>query len=189
MPTRQPLLGSLAIQAPSSPQTIHVSPSTCHNLSVFKDILKEYRRLDDTIIMRLNRANATVRDQERIRRGGRAGTVQDQACESLWRELVGNWKRRTELLEYCTTVVDQALIEKRRTLEGQAELEDATSRSKIQGAVFEDEVKRNQVRNEVTVEGIIRKRSVEAFRSRCQYFTPPLTDVQARQMWDSAVQK
>ena len=36
MPTRQPLLGSLAIQAPPSPQTIRVSPSTCHNLSVFK---------------------------------------------------------------------------------------------------------------------------------------------------------
>lgn len=28
----------------------------------------------------------------------------------------------------------------------------------------------------------------QAFRSRCQYFIPPLTDVQARQMWDS-VQK
>jgi len=186
MPTRQPLLGSLAIQAPPSPQTIRVSPSTCHNLSVFKDILKEYRRLDDTIVMRLNRANATVQDQGRIHGGTGGGTVQDQACASLWRELVGNWKRRTELLEYCTTVVDQALIDKRRTFEGQAE--DPTSRRKIQGAVFEDEVKRNQVHNELTVEGIIRKRSIEAFRSRCQYFTPPLTDVQARQMWDS-VQK
>ena len=51
----------------------------------------------------------------------------------------GNWKRRTELLEYCTTVVDQALIDKRRTFEVQAE--DPTSRRKIQGAVFEDEVK------------------------------------------------
>jgi len=181
MPTRQPHLGSQAIQAPPS-QTIHVSSSTCHNLSVFKDILKEYRRLDDTILMRLNRANAAAHDYERTHRETGAGTVQDQACASLWRELVGNWKRRTELLEYCTTVVDQALIEKRSTLEGQAQ--DPTRRD-IKGALFEDEVKRNQVRNELTVEGIIRKRSMEAFRSRCQYFTPPLTDVQARQMWDS----
>jgi hypothetical protein len=52
---------------------------------------------------------------------------------------LGNWRRRTELLEYCTTVVDQALIEKRSTLEGQAQ--DPTSRRKIQGALFEDEVK------------------------------------------------
>jgi len=133
--------------------------------------------------MRLNRANATVRDQERIHRGSGGSTIQDQACASLWRELIGNWKRRSELLEYCTTVVDQALIEKRRTLEGQAQ--NPTSRREIQGAVYEDEVKRNQVRNELVVEGIIRKRSIQAFRSRCQYFIPPLTDIQARQMWDS----
>ena len=117
MPTRHPNLGSLAFQAPST-QTIHVSSSTCHNLSVFKgvcstaasscsflrsflakpwethdsipiDILKEYRRLDDTILMRLNRANAAVRDHERIHRETGGGTIQDQACASLWRELVG----------------------------------------------------------------------------------------------------
>ena len=52
---------------------------------------------------------------------------------------LGNWKRRTELLEYCSTVVDQALIEKRSALEGQGQ--DPTSRRKIQGAMFEDEVK------------------------------------------------
>lgn len=52
---------------------------------------------------------------------------------------LGNWQRRTELLEYCATVVDQALIEKRSTFEGQAQ--DPASRRKIQGAMFEDEVK------------------------------------------------
>lgn len=52
---------------------------------------------------------------------------------------LGNWKRRTELLEYCTTVVDQALVEKRSTLEGQAQ--GPSSRREIQGAMFEDEVK------------------------------------------------
>jgi hypothetical protein len=60
---------------------------THHSIPI--DILKEYRRLDDTILMRLNRANAVVRDQERIHREKGGGTVQDQACASLWRELVG----------------------------------------------------------------------------------------------------
>lgn len=37
MPPKQPTLGSLAVQAPSlTPQTVHVTPSTCHNLSTFK---------------------------------------------------------------------------------------------------------------------------------------------------------
>lgn len=53
--------------------------------------------------------------------------------------VLGNWQRRTELLEYCTTIVDQALIEKRRTLEDQAQ--DPTNRREIQGAMFGDEVK------------------------------------------------
>ena len=39
--------------------------------------------------MRLNRANAVVRDQERIHREAGGGTLQDHACASLWRELVG----------------------------------------------------------------------------------------------------
>ena len=37
MATRHPNLGSLAFQAPST-QTIHVSSSTCHNLSAFKGV-------------------------------------------------------------------------------------------------------------------------------------------------------
>jgi hypothetical protein len=52
---------------------------------------------------------------------------------------LGNWKRRTELLEYCTTVVDQALIEKQSTLKSQ--VQDPARRREIQGAMFEDEVK------------------------------------------------
>lgn len=37
MPSRQPLLGSLAVQAPSlTPQIVRVSPSTCQDLSLFK---------------------------------------------------------------------------------------------------------------------------------------------------------
>ena len=37
MPSKQPQLGSLAIQAPSlTPKTVHVSPSTCHDVSAFK---------------------------------------------------------------------------------------------------------------------------------------------------------
>jgi hypothetical protein len=62
---------------------------TLTHRSIPTDILKEYRRLDDTILMRLNRANAVARDHERIHRETGGGTVQDQACASLWRELVG----------------------------------------------------------------------------------------------------
>ncbi|KAI6105592.1 hypothetical protein F5141DRAFT_1124778 [Pisolithus sp. B1] len=170
-----PLLGSLAVQAPSlAPQLVYVSPATCHNLSLFKDLLREYRRLDDTITMRLN-------------------------------QLVENWKRRTEIVDYCVDVVDQSMNEKRRVLEGQHG--DARAQRKAQADLFAEEVKRNQVHNELSVERIIRNRSLDgrshcqpylpplvhafymhstAFQSRCRYFTPPMNDVEARKWWNAA---
>jgi hypothetical protein len=109
-----PALGSLAIQSHSqSSQLVHVSPATCHNLSLFKglsssglsdpslqfrrcfsrrelslELLKEYRKLDDTVTMRINRTTAQFRDRDRMGASGK-GTVQEQACLYLWQELVG----------------------------------------------------------------------------------------------------
>jgi len=162
------------------------------------EILREYRRLDDTITMRLNRANATMRDQERLRDTTGSMNVQDQACLSVWRELVGeflrvcvchsfskttgNWTCRTKLVEYCVHVVDQSLTEQRKSID---ESGDLASRRKIQAKMFEDEVKvwtlqyfsleiylhtqRAQVRNELTVESIVRKRSVEGMPTTSLY--------------------
>ncbi|THH20309.1 hypothetical protein EW146_g1010 [Bondarzewia mesenterica] len=210
---KSPPLGSLALQAPSlTPQIVHVSPSTCHDLSLFKgmptiifwpnhacsasddddprsrrhdptELMKEYRKLDDAITMRLNRTTAQFRDRDRLGMGGK-GSVQDQACAYLWKELVENWKRRTDVIEYCVGVVDQSMEQKRQALGESAG--DPTAQRKIQGALFADEVKRNQVRNELSVEKIVRQRSFDAFSSRCRYFEPPLSDIDARKWWDAA---
>lgn len=53
----------------------------------------------------------------------------------------GNWQRRTQLVEYCSSVVEQTLNEKRSRLDGEPfDLTPATRR-KIQGTIFADEVK------------------------------------------------
>ncbi|KAG6330569.1 hypothetical protein ID866_8521 [Astraeus odoratus] len=179
-----PLLGSLAVQAPSlAPQVVYVSPTTCHNLSLFKDLLREYRRLDDTIVMRLNRSNAQFRDRDREGSTSK-GNVQDLACEYVWKELVENWRRRTEIVDYCVNIVEQSANEKRKAFEGQQG--DARAQRRMQAELFAEEVKRNQVRNELSVECIIRKRSLDAFQSRCRYFAPPMNDAEARKWWDAA---
>jgi hypothetical protein len=104
--------------------------------------------------MRLNRANASMRDQERLQDTAGSGNVQEQACLSMWRELVGeflrcssspllraigNWTRRTKLVKYCVYVVDQSLTEHRKVMEDQTE--DPASQRRIQAKIFEDEVK------------------------------------------------
>ncbi|KAH0839760.1 hypothetical protein J3R83DRAFT_701 [Lanmaoa asiatica] len=103
-----------------------------------EDLLREYRRLDDTITMRLNRSNAQFRDRDREGTGGK-GSIQDRACAYIWMELLENWKRRTEIVEYCVNVVDQSMSEKHKVLDG---LEgDAKARRKTQAELFADEVK------------------------------------------------
>lgn len=74
--------------------------------------MSQYRKLDDTITMRLNRTNAQFRDLDRIGSAGR-GSVQDQACAHLWKELVGE--------HLCsTTFTDRtSLTEQHRKLEAQ----------------------------------------------------------------------
>lgn len=133
--------------------------------------------------MRLNRSDAQFRDRDRVG-SNKKGNVQDLACEYVWKELVENWKRRTEIVDYCVNVVDQSMNEKRRVLEGQHG--DARAQRKAQADLFAEEVKRNQVHNELSVERIIRKRSLDAFQSRCRYFTPPMNDIEARNWWNAA---
>jgi len=55
-----PLLGSDYLRSvPQIPQGIEpLSPSLCSNISRFKTLLANYRKLDDSVILRLNRAHA-----------------------------------------------------------------------------------------------------------------------------------
>ncbi|KAF8914578.1 caffeine-induced death protein 2-domain-containing protein [Mucidula mucida] len=183
MSSGTPLLGSLALQAPTlTPQIVHVSATTCNNLSLFKDLLKEYRRLDDTITMRLNRANAVMRDKERGSPSGK-GTVQDQACFYLWQELMSNWARRTQLVQFCVDVVDKSVQDKKAIVEDSEST--PASQRKAQAEIYSDTVKREQIHRELNVETIVRQRSVDAFRERCKYFEPPTSDEEVRKMWFS----
>jgi len=175
-----PALGSPAVHSPSqSSQLVHVSPATCHNLSLFKDLLKEYRKLDDVVTMRLNRTTAQFRDRDRLGATGK-GNVQDQACAYLWQELVANWKRRAEIIDYCVRVVDEAQVRKPDHRPGDAGFHPSLS----VGVGVVDEAKYRQVRNELAIEKIVRQRSIDAFVSRCRYFEPAETDEDGRRWWN-----
>jgi hypothetical protein len=51
------------------------------------EIMKEYRRVDDSITMRLNRNSAQWHDRSRM--PAKSALNQEAGCESFWRELVG----------------------------------------------------------------------------------------------------
>ncbi|KAB5595248.1 Tryptophanyl-tRNA synthetase [Ceratobasidium theobromae] len=157
----QPELGSKAIHAPSTPsQLVRVSESLCQNLSHFNaELMKEYRKLDDSVTMRMNRNLAQFRDLDRQKSHRNGSQLQDEACLHFWRELVANWINRTEIVNYCVAVVDASMEAKRQALAGQDPKLDENRRTAT--ALYTDEVKRNQMRNELTVEAIIRQRSLD----------------------------
>lgn len=51
--------------------------------------MSQYRKLDDAITMRFNRTTAQFRDLEREGQASGKGSVNDQACAHLWKDLVG----------------------------------------------------------------------------------------------------
>ncbi|KAF8316505.1 caffeine-induced death protein 2-domain-containing protein [Cantharellus anzutake] len=184
MVLHKPLLGSAAVEAPTT-RTVRVTESTCLQLSLFKDIIKEYRSLDDGITMRLNRNSAQWRDRDR---SSGHSSKPDEPCEFFWKQLVANWKGRKEVIDYCVDVVDKNVTEKKKSISGQEEGLDGDQKSRsIRFSLFSDEILRNQIRQELAVEAIVRRRSWEAFSSRCKYFEPPKTDAEARKWWGAAI--
>jgi len=178
-----PILGA---ESHYNPQTnsrmVPITASTCTNLSLFKDLMKEYRKLDDSVTMRLNRSNAQFRDRDRLGLSGKGGNAQDESCLYFWKELVGNWKDRTQIVNYCVDVVDRTMEERRKIIDGTDP--DLDGEPQVRAKLYSEEVLRNQIHNELSVERIIRQRSLEAFKSRCKFFEPPLTDPEARQWWE-----
>ncbi|CAE6439555.1 unnamed protein product [Rhizoctonia solani] len=138
--------------------------------------MKEYRKLDDSVTMRMNRNLAQFRDIDR-HRSSRSGSpqLQDESCLHFWKELVANWENRTEIVNYCVGVVDASMEAKRQSLAGQDPKLDENRRTA--SSLYTDEVKRNQMRNELTVEVIIRQRSLDAFKSRCKFFEDEVKNI------------
>ncbi|KAH9965872.1 caffeine-induced death protein 2-domain-containing protein [Russula dissimulans] len=188
MSPRTPVLGSLAVQSPSqSSQLVHVSPATCHNLSLFKELLKEYRKLDDAVTMRMNRTTAQFRDRDRLGATGK-GSVQEQACAYLWQELVANWKRRAEIVDYCVKVLDEEAGGTQSESDHHPHHHGPGASVRVHpplsGSSVTNEVKHRQIRNELAIEKIIRQRSIDAFISRCWNFEPPRTDEDGQRWWE-----
>ncbi len=53
----------------------------------FLDIMREYRKVDDGITMRMNRNGALFRD--RTREGRSLSGSEEESCAYFWKELVG----------------------------------------------------------------------------------------------------
>ena len=110
------------------------------------DLLRDYRKLDDSITMRLNRAAALAPDENARNMNS------EKACLNLWLELVGksrctsntwylyaaNWTSRKKLIEYCVDVVDHSFEPPANDQQTQ---QDPRAQRKAKGAHYSDQIK------------------------------------------------
>lgn len=192
-------LGSSSVLKPLTPPNVaNLTPSTCLAISEFKDLLRQYRQLDDGITTRLNRTFARSRalgqstSPSLLSNTGMTSasssdlgtstyaTPAPGACAAFWRELVDVWIGREEVVRFCIAVADQ-----------HANPASSASRSGSKDDILNADYKASpstgtrwtraensaetlarQLHNELKVESIIRARSLDAFKSRCKFFTP-----------------
>ncbi|RUP48644.1 caffeine-induced death protein 2-domain-containing protein [Jimgerdemannia flammicorona] len=128
-----------------------LNPSMCYNLSFFKELMKEYRRVDDNIMLRMNTTD----------------THSESACAAIFTELANAYHKREDAVNYCLKVIDQELDRKNKKLE--EDPEDHNLKSNI----YTEESKRRMISNELTVEDIVRERSLQVFRNKCRVFDIP----------------
>ncbi|PWN48751.1 hypothetical protein IE53DRAFT_178804 [Violaceomyces palustris] len=211
---------------PVTPDSVaNLNPATCLALSDFKDLMRQYRALDDGITTRLNRSFARYRDMggnsspSLLSSSSSTSSVKDlgistyskapqEACSIFWKELVKTWVGREEVIKYCVGFVDReagvgdlpsrspsrsstALSRPEDRLDADLSQQASTA---VQGGPnlgrgeAESQVLRRQLHNELYIESIVRKRSLDAFKSRCRFFQPTFSqDPQGERekaMWD-----
>jgi len=145
------------------------------------ELMKEYRKLDDSVTMRMNRTLAQFRDRDRMRAASSSSNPQEESCAYFWKELSANWEKRSEIINYCVDVVGQSIQEKHDIMN--SENLDSETHKSAKSASYAEEVKRNQIRNELAVEAIVRQRSLDVFKSRCRFFAPPSNESDTQKWW------
>ncbi|OCF40919.1 hypothetical protein I317_05278 [Kwoniella heveanensis CBS 569] len=174
------------------PKQVTVTAETCYNLGVFRDIVRQYRKLDDQIIIRLNRAQAQLRDQDRISGGDKSlgsSSGAEAMCLKMWTEMMAGWAHRQTLLSFCSQTVSANLDEKKQSqpgAEGGGVRTSSSSTPRWERGIREEEVLADQLASEEGIEAIIRKRTLDAFKSRCPFFHPSVSDTAGKAWWDLA---
>ncbi|WWC67854.1 uncharacterized protein I206_101771 [Kwoniella pini CBS 10737] len=164
------------------PKQVTVTAETCFNLSVFRDMVRQYRKLDDQIIIRLNRAQAQLRDQDRLQSTSNStNNGSEGMCVKLWQEMMAGWAHRQTLLTYCSTTLKESLNHK-----NEIDQNPNLNTPKWERGIKEEEVLVDQLESEESIEAIIRKRTLDAFKSRCQFFSPAPSDTISKSWWDLA---
>ncbi|KAJ1734910.1 hypothetical protein LPJ72_002129 [Coemansia sp. Benny D160-2] len=136
------------LEARARADDIEMSARMCVDMSRFKAVVKQLRRVDDNIILRMNNTNTAAAGE----------------CLAVFQILQTAYRRREHDIGMCLGVLDRRISDAEEAGSG-----DGGGRARL----FSLKTQRDWVASERGVEDIVRRRSLDVFRSRCQFFEPP----------------
>ncbi|GAA6054888.1 hypothetical protein JCM3770_004269 [Rhodotorula araucariae] len=173
-----PLLGTaflLSQSAQAAPDQAHlrVTPDVCRDYTAFRRALDTSRRVsDDSVTTRLNRAAALARGAVQ---GRGAREMGPKECDDVWRELTQRWAERANVISYCDRALADAAAaaadSNARTVQDEVRELSADWRERGRGIQDERQQQHTRLSQELSIESIIRARSLALFRSRCPAHT------------------
>ncbi|XP_027220185.1 protein MIX23 [Penaeus vannamei] len=124
------------------------------------DTLKEMRAIDDKIIYELNLATPTQSFRNEVDPRIHCKTLYDQILDNTY-------QRRGALIEHCMTEARERVRQMREDMAGKRD--DA----KFMRNLRSEQSRIRELQNELTIEEIVRERSLKVFEERCRQFYKP----------------
>ncbi|KAH6579979.1 hypothetical protein BASA61_009967 [Batrachochytrium salamandrivorans] len=128
---------------------------TCSDLGFIKKLLKTARSIDDNVIPKLNglstRADHTA------------------SCQQFFEALSDSYLQRNRLIHSCIDIVDTRIANSKNSI--------SQGNSTLQPLTRSDEILKQQLVSELTVEDIVRSRTHRIFTDRCRSVSGTSADI------------
>ncbi|NP_001158606.1 coiled-coil domain-containing protein 58 [Oncorhynchus mykiss] len=131
----------------------------CEDFSMFQDVLKVMRNIDDRIVHSLNTTVPTVSFSGRV--------DASQTCRQLYESLMEAHLSRDRAIKTCIAQTSEVVgqLREQRTKDG-----DMTTVKLLR----KEQTKLKLMRSELNVEEVVNDRSLKVFSERCRtHYTPP----------------
>ncbi|KAL1435990.1 hypothetical protein MTO96_010749 [Rhipicephalus appendiculatus] len=131
----------------------------CDDFMAFQEVLRKFRRVDDTIIYSLNTTLPTE--------SFAAECDPSAVCQKLYKELLNAYAQRDKAIKGCLQQSKDKLdhLQELRAAKG----DDPATLKELR----KEQSKIRLLRNELNVEEVVKDRSLKAFHDRCRLFYSP----------------
>ncbi|XP_034025359.1 coiled-coil domain-containing protein 58 [Thalassophryne amazonica] len=133
---------------------------SCEDFSMFQEVLKVMRTIDDRIVYALNTTVPTVSFSDKV--------DATQRCKELYESMMEAHQRRDKAIKSCIAQTSEVV--------GQLREERAKDNDNLEliKQLRKEQTKLKLMQSELNVEEVVNDRSLKVFRERCRiHYTPP----------------